>query len=63
MTKAEVTAAYQAYAELEAAAEAFYAAADKMMKACPETMIPLSTICEDVNCAIIHVDDKLDEVI
>lgn len=63
MTKPEATAAYAAYAELEAAAEAFYAAATKVIKVLPESSNRLNELCEDINCAIIHVDDELDEVL
>jgi hypothetical protein len=63
MTKTEASAVYAAYADLEAAAEVFYAAASKMMKASPETTEHLSRLCEDINVAVIHVDDELDEVL
>lgn len=63
MLKSEATAAYAAYAELEAAAEAFYAAATKVIKVLPDTSNRLNSLCEDINCAVIHVDDELDEVL
>ena len=63
MTKEKANLIYNAYAELERAAEAFYAAAALMQSACPKTSNRLSTICEEINCVIIAVDDELDEVV
>ena len=63
MTKHEATAAYAAYAELEAAAEAFYAAVTKVTKVLPDSGNRLNELCEDINCAVIYVDDELDEVL
>lgn len=63
MTNTEAQAAYAAYAELEAAAEAFYAAATKVIKVLPEASNRLNNLCEDINCVVIHVDDELDEVL
>jgi hypothetical protein len=63
MTKQEATAVYSAYADLESAAEAFYAAAQKMMAAYPESTKRLNTLCEDINCVVISCDDELDEVV
>ena len=63
MTKQEASAAYAAYAELESAAEAFYAAADKMAKHCPREAQQLYRLCEDINIQIICCDDELDEVL
>ena len=62
MTKQEASAAYAAYAELEAAAEAFYTAAQKMSKYCPREAGPLNRLCEDINIQVICCDDELDEV-
>jgi len=63
MTKQERAAHYAAYAELESAAEAFYAAATKMIHVLPSASDRLNNICEEINCVVIHVDDELDEVI
>ena len=63
MTKQESTAAYAAYAELEAAAEAFYAAVTRVIQVLPESSNRLNELCEDINCAVINVDDQLDEVL
>ena len=63
MLKSEASAIYAAYSELEDAAEAFYNAATKLIKVCPESANRLNTICEDINCVIIAVDDELDEVL
>lgn len=63
MTKQEASAAYAAYAELEAAAEAFYAAAHKMAKHCPREANQLNRLCEDINIQVICCDDELDEVL
>ena len=63
MLKEEASAIYAAYAELESAAEAFYAAAYKLAGASPDTARRLMSICEDINCVMISVDDELDEVL
>ena len=63
MTKQEATAAYAAYAELEAAAEAFYAAASKMGAAVPKLSALMNTASEDLNFVIVEVDAELDEVL
>lgn len=63
MTKQEAAAYYAAYAELEAAAEVFYAAAHKMAQLLPNESNDLYALCEEINCAIVHVDDELDEVL
>ena len=63
MLKKEASTVYAAYAELENAAEAFYAAATKLIKVCPESSNRLNNLCEDINCVIIAVDDELDEVL
>jgi hypothetical protein len=63
MLKSEAAAIYAAYSELENAAEAFYAAATKLVKVCPESADRINNICEEINCVIISVDDELDEVL
>ena len=63
MTKEEASAVYAAYAELESAAEAFYAAATKLMKVCPESANRLNRICEEINCVVVSCDTELDEVL
>ena len=63
MTKEEAQLHYAAYAELERAAEAFYTAAYKLAGASPDTARRLMSICEDINCVMISVDDELDEVL
>ena len=63
MTKQEAGVVYTAYAELEAAAEAFYAAATKMAQLLPSEANDLYAICEAVNMQIVAVDAELDEVL
>ena len=63
MTKTEASAVYAAYSELEDAAEAFYAAATKLIRVCPESANRLNNLCEDINAVVISVDDELDEVL
>ena len=63
MTKQEAAAHYAAYAELEAAAEAFYTAAHKMAQLLPSEANDLYAICEAVNMQIVAVDVELDEVL
>lgn len=63
MTKQQARAAYAAYAALETAAEAFYAAATKMAKYCPREAEQLTRLCEDINIQVICCDDELDEVL
>lgn len=63
MTKQEAGAVYTAYAELEAAAEAFYNAATKMAQLLPSEANNLYAICEAVNMQIVSVDAELDEVL
>lgn len=62
MTRAEQDIAYSAYAELEAAAEEFYAAAAKMGRVVPSLSSTLNRACEDLNTVIVEVDGELDEV-
>lgn len=63
MTKQETAAYYAAYAELETAAEAFYAAAHKMAQLLPQEANSLYALCETVNMQIVAVDSELDEVL
>lgn len=63
MTNKEAAAHYAAYAELEAAAEAFYTAAHKMAQMLPSEANNLYAICEAVNMQIVAVDTELDEVL
>ncbi len=63
MTKQEAAAHYAAYAELETAAEAFYAAAHKMAKLLPQESNDLYALCDAVNMQIVAVDVTLDEVL
>ena len=63
MTKQEASAAYAAYAELEAAAEAFYAAAQNMSKFCTREAPQLNRLCEDINILVTCCDIELDEVL
>ena len=63
LDKDQKTAAYAAYAELESAAEAFYAAAQKMSVYCTREAGPLNRLCEDINIQVICCDDELDEVL
>lgn len=63
MTKQEAAAHYAAYAELEAAAEAFYAAANKMAALMPTEANALHALCDAVNMQVVAVDTELDEVL
>ena len=63
MTKQEASAAYTAYAELESAAEAFYAAAAKMAEIVPELKGMLGETCDNVNHFVAIADAELDEVV
>ena len=63
MTKQEAQPLYNAYAELEAAAEAFYAAATKMAQLLPAEANSLYALCEAVNMQVASVDAELDEVL
>ena len=54
---------YTAYAELEAASEAFYAAASKMAALLPQKTQLLCNISEEVNFVIVEIDTELDEVL
>jgi len=63
MLKSERAAHYAAYAELEAAAEAFYTAAHKMAQLLPSEANSLYALCDSVNMQIVAVDVELDEVV
>jgi hypothetical protein len=63
MTKQEAAVYYTAYAELEAAAEAFYAAANKMAGLMPAEANALHALCDAVNMQVVAVDTELDEVL
>ena len=63
MTKQEACVYYTAYAELEAAAEAFYAAAHKMAELMPTEANALYALCDAVNMQVVVVDTELDEVL
>jgi ribosome-binding factor A len=63
MTKQEAAVYYTAYAELEAAAEAFYAAANKMAGLMPTEANALHALCDAVNMQVVAVDTELDEVL
>ncbi len=63
MTKQEQAQYYAAYAELESAAEAFYAAAHKMAALLPSEANSLYALCDCVNMQIVAVDTELDEVV
>lgn len=63
MTKQETAAHYAAYAELEAAAEAFYTAAHNMAQLLPLEAHALYELCDTVNMQMVAVDVTLDEVV
>ena len=63
MSKQAAQPLYAAYAELEAAAEAFYAAAANMAALLPTEAERLYAICEEVNVVIASCDAELDEVL
>ncbi len=63
MTKQEAAAHYAAYAELETAAEAFYAAAHKMAQLLPQEANMLYALCDAVNMQLVAVDVTMDEVL
>jgi hypothetical protein len=54
---------YKAYAELEAAAEAFYNAADRVAQLMPTEAKHLYALCDDIFCQVHIVDDEIDELI
>lgn len=63
MTKQEAAAHYAAYAELEAAAEQFYQAAQKISTLLPEMKPYVGTVCDEVNAFVVGCDQELDEVL
>lgn len=63
MTKSQAQILYQAYANLEAAAEQFYQAADCMSALVPSLKQALDSACEDLNFAVVQADTELDEVL
>jgi hypothetical protein len=63
MTKQETAAHYAAYAEQEAAAEAFDTAAHKMAVLMPAEANALYALCDAVNMQVVAVDTELDEVL
>ena len=63
MTKQEACVYYTAYAELEAAAEAFYTAANKMAALVPAEANALYALCDAVNMQVAVIDTELDEVL
>jgi hypothetical protein len=63
MTKQQAQAYYAAYAELEAAAEAFYSAADKMAKLLPSEANALYALSEHINMHMASIDSELDELV
>ena len=62
MTKAERSKLLAAYAELEAATEAYYLAVDKFRKVYDPKTVGLDELCEDINCVMVEIDEELDEV-
>jgi hypothetical protein len=63
MTNPGIGAYYEAYAELEAAADAFYTAAHKMADLLPNKAAALYDVCDAVNDQVVDVDVELDEVV
>ena len=63
MTKQEAQLHYAAYAELEASAEAFYTAAQRMAELVPEMKPYVGTVCDEVNAFVVGCDQELDEVL
>jgi hypothetical protein len=63
MTKSQAQELYTAYAGLEAAAEQFYQAADRMSQLVPSLKQALDEACEDLNFAVVQADTELDEVL
>ncbi len=62
-TNPGIGAYYEAYAELEAAAEAFYMAAHKMADLLPNKAAALYDVCDAVNAQVVDIDVELDEVV
>ena len=63
MTKQEAQLHYAAYARLEAAAEAFYAAAHDVAQLLPQEANVLYALCDAVNMQVVAVDVTMDEVL
>ena len=63
MTKQEAAAHYAAYAELEAAAEQFYQAAQRMSTLVPALSKYTGTVCDEVTGFVVAADAELDEVL
>lgn len=63
MTKQESAAYYAAYAELEAAAEAFYQAAQRICTLVPALDKYIGPVCDEVNGFVVAADSELDEVV
>lgn len=59
----QAAAILAAYAELEAATEAYYEAIDKFKAVYKPQTVNLDEFCENINCMIVEVDAELDEVI
>jgi len=62
MTKVERSQLLAAYAELEAATEAYYNAVGKFQQVYNPKTVGLDELCEHINCVMIEVDEELDEV-
>ena len=63
MLKSQAAAHYAAYAELESAAEAFYAAAQRMSELVPALNKYHGAVCDEVNAFVVAADFELDEVL
>ena len=63
MTKQEAAVYYSAYAELEAAVEAFYTAAQRMTELVPMLREEADMVCDEVSAFIVAADEELNEVI
>jgi hypothetical protein len=61
MTKHNRDAVYKAYAELEAAAEAFYTAVGQFQKVYDPRNTGMGELCEHINEVLADVDAELDE--
>ena len=60
---AQAAAILTAYAELEAATEAYYEAIDKFKAVYKPQTVNLDELCENINCVLVEVDSELDDVI
>lgn len=63
MLKTDAAAVYAAYAELESATEAYYAALGAFRKVYEPKNIGIDELCEHVNMCMIEIDDELDGVL